>query len=108
MRFDVELLKEANEFLDTLDDKTRTKVLYNIKKSQVVQDAQLFKKLNENVWEFRTRFNRKAIRLLAFWDKRGKKDVLVICTHGFVKKTEQIPKKEIKKTEQIRKEYLNL
>ena len=49
MRFEVELLKEASEFTDKLDRKTRTKVLYNIKKSQEVQDVQLFKKLNEHV-----------------------------------------------------------
>ena len=108
MRFEVQLLEKANEFINKLDDKTRTKVLYNIKKSQQVQDPQLFKKLNEHVWEFRTLYNKKAIRLLAFWDKSGNKDVLVICTHGFIKKTNATPKKEIKKTEQIRKEYLNL
>jgi len=108
MRFEVEFLKEASEFIDKLESKTRTKVLYNIRKSQEVRDAQLFKKLTDFVWEFRTRYNKKTIRLLAFWYKTGETNVLVICTHGFIKKTNNTPKKEIKKTEQIRKEYLNL
>ena len=107
MGFEVELLPEASEFIDKLDSKTRIKVLYNIKKSQEIQEKSLFKKLNQNIWEFRTLYNRRSIRLFAFWVKRGKKEVLVICTHGIIKKTSKIPSKDIDKAEQIRKEYLN-
>ena len=107
MGFEVELLPEASEFIDKLDSKTRIKVLYNIKKSQEIQEKSLFKKLNQNIWEFRTLYNRKSIRLFAFWTKRGNKEVLVICTHGIIKKTNKIPTKEINKAEKIRKEYLN-
>jgi len=49
--FDVELLPEAIEFLDNLDDKTREKIYYNIRKAQFVNDNELFKKLNEFIWE---------------------------------------------------------
>lgn len=52
--FDVELLPEAISFLEGLDDKTREKIYYNIKKSQFVNDKELFKKLTEYIWEFRT------------------------------------------------------
>ena len=45
--FDVELLPEAVEFLENLDEKTREKIYYNIKKSQFLNDKELFKKLNE-------------------------------------------------------------
>lgn len=34
------------------------------------------------------------------------KGTLVIATHGFVKKTQKTPKREIEKAEQLRKEYL--
>lgn len=108
MAFEVVLLSEAEEFINKLESKTRTKVLYNIKKSQNLQDSNLFKKLNSKIWEFRTLYNRKTIRLLAFWDKSDNKQVLVVCTHGFIKKTNETPKREINKAEQIRKEYLNL
>lgn len=32
--FDIELLPEAIEFLENLDDKSREKIYYNIKKAQ--------------------------------------------------------------------------
>ena len=63
------------------------------------------KKLDENIWEFRTKYMTKQIRLLAFWDKTEKKETLVVATHGFIKKTQKTPKSEIKKAEKIRKQY---
>ena len=35
-------------------------------------------------------------------------DVLVIATHGFTKKTQKTPGKEIAKAERIRKEYFTI
>lgn len=64
--FEIELLPEAVEFLDNLDNKSREKIYYNIKKSQFVNDATLFKKLNDFIWEFRTLYKNKAYRLFAF------------------------------------------
>ena len=55
--FNVELLPDAVDFLENLDEKTREKVYYNIRKSQFVQDNELFKKLNDFIWEFRTLYN---------------------------------------------------
>ena len=43
--FQVELLSEAIEFLENLDDKTGEKIYYNIKKAQFVNDNELFKNL---------------------------------------------------------------
>ena len=107
MRSEIVLLGDAEQFIDTLDAKTRTKVLYNIKKSQHIQDSNLFKKLNKYIWEFRTRHNRQTIRLLAFWAKDEREARLVVCTHGFTKKTAQTPKQELRRAEKIRREYLN-
>lgn len=104
--FDIELLPEAIEFLEKLNDKTREKIYYNIKKSQFVNDNELFKKLNESIWEFRTLYNGKAYRLFSFWDKIEGKDTLVVATHGILKKTQKTPTKEINKAEEIRKQYL--
>ncbi|MCB9227443.1 MAG: type II toxin-antitoxin system RelE/ParE family toxin [Chitinophagales bacterium] len=103
--FDIELLPEAVEFLENLDDKTREKVYYNIKKAQFVNDNELFKKLNDFIWEFRTLYKSKAHRLFSFWDKTGGKETLVVATHGILKKTQKTPSKEIKKAEEIRKQY---
>lgn len=40
-----------------------------------------------------------------FWDTR--KGALILTTHGFIKKSEKVPRKEIKKAERIRKIYFN-
>ena len=105
--FEIELLPEAIEFLENLDDKMREKIYYNIKKSQFVNDKELFKKLNDFIWEFRTLYNNNAYRLFSFWDKRGGIETIVVATHGILKKTQKSPPKEIKKAEKIRKQYLN-
>jgi len=105
--FEVEFLPQAVEFLENLDEKAREKVYYNIKKSQFVRDNELFKKLSDWVWEFRTLYNSNSYRLFAFWDNSGGEDVLVVSTHGILKKTQKTPQKEIDKAEDIRKQYMN-
>ena len=105
IKFEVSFLEQAKEFIDTLDNKTRRKVIFNIWKSREVNDPELFKKLNENIWEFRTKYQNKQIRLFAFWDRTKNKDTLVIVTHGIIKKTKKTLKKEIEKAEQLRREY---
>ncbi len=104
--FDIELLPEAIDFLETLDNKTREKIYYNIKKAQFVNDNELFKKLNDFIWEFRTSYKSKAYRFFSFWDKTQGNETLIIATHGILKKTQKTPPKEIKKAEEIRKKYL--
>lgn len=66
----------------------------------------MFKKLNNFIWEFRTLYNGKTFRLFSFWDKSDGKETLVVATHGILKKTQKAPTKEIKKAEEIRKQYL--
>jgi len=105
--FEVEILPKAVEFLENLDEKTREKVYYNIRKSQFVQDNELFKKLNDLIWEFKTLYNNNTNRLFAFWDNTEEQNVLVVATHGILKKTQKTPSKEIKKAEEIRKQYMN-
>jgi len=106
-KYRIEFLDEAVEFLNSLDNKAREKIYYNLKKSQITNDNTLFKKLNDEIWEFRTLFKRTQYRLFAFWDKTDKDDTLVISTHGIEKKTQKTPKKEIEKAENLRKQYFN-
>lgn len=103
IRFNIKYLPEAFEFLNTLDPKVRLKIEYNIMVSQYILDNKLFKKLNDNIWEFRTKMNRMEYRLFAFWDKHTKS--MVIATHGIVKKTQKTPSKEIKRAEELMKLY---
>jgi phage-related protein len=103
--FQVELLEEACEFIDSLEEKARDKVIYNIQKARFSNDKELFRKLKNEIWEFRTLFNRTHFRLFAFWDKTGKQETVVISTHGFIKKTNKTPVAELEKAEKIRKFY---
>lgn len=103
--FEVVFLDEAFEFLKSLESKHSEKILYNIRKAQALNDPELFKKLNEDIWEFRTLFQGLQYRLLAFWDKTDHQNTLVISTHGFIKKRSKVPDNEIAKAKQIRTKY---
>jgi phage-related protein len=105
-KFDVVYMPEVREFLINIESKARDKILYNIDKSSYIVDPKLFKKLEDtDIWEFRTLYNNKQYRLLAFWDKIKSMDTLVIATHGFIKRTDKTPLKEIEKVNSIMKEY---
>lgn len=105
--FEILFLEEAFEFLNSLDNKHYEKILYNIRKAQTKHDPELFKKLNDEIWEFRTLFQGLQYRLLAFWDKTDTQNTLVISTHGFIKKRSRVPDNEIQKAIQIRKKYFD-
>lgn len=104
-KFKVEFLAEASAFLDNLDEKVRDKIIYNITKARFSNDKALFKKLTEEIWEFRTLFNKIHYRLFAFWDKSEKTDTVVISTHGLMKKTAKTPQSDLDKAQRLRKEY---
>ena len=104
-KFKVEFLKEVFDFLDNLDKKARDKILFNIDIAKVKTDNTLFKKLNSDIWEFRTLYNKRQYRLFSFWDKTDNKVTIVIATHGIVKKTHKTPKKEIHKATKLMNKY---
>jgi phage-related protein len=108
MKFEVEFLPDAVEFMNGLDPKSQEKIYYNIRKAQMINDVALFKKLTTNIWEFRTVYNQTYYRLFAFWDKRGGQKTMVVATHGLIKKTAQTPKTDLEKAERLRKQYFNL
>lgn len=103
--FETRFMEEANMFLAELDLKTIRKVLYNIDLAEQTNDQKLFKKLQNNIWEFRTKHAGLQIRLLAFWDKSDNKNTLVMATHGFIKKIDKVPTNEIIKAERQRNKY---
>jgi phage-related protein len=104
-KFKVKFLEEAKNFLDNLADKPREKIIYNIRKAQITKDKELFKKLNDEIWEFRTLYNKTHYRLFAFWDKINNEDTIVISTHGLIKKTDKTPSGDIAKAERLRNFY---
>lgn len=103
-RFRVIYTSEADEFLDSLPQKAKDKILFNISKAKYVIDPKLFKKLEgTDIWEFRTKYDGIQYRMLAFWDTTT--NSLVVATHGFVKKVQTTPKQQIKRAEEIRTIY---
>ncbi len=103
--FETRFMNEAEEFIAQLDSKTAKKIFYNIDLADQTNDPKFFKKLQYDIWEFRTKFAGLQIRLLAFWDKSDNKETLVIATHGFIKKVDKVPKNEIERAVKLREKY---
>lgn len=104
--FQIILLEEASEFINSLPLAARKKINYNmLKVAGGIKDSELFKKLegSSDIWEFRTLYGGIQYRLLAFWDATTRS--MVVATHGLIKKTWAVPTKEIAKAEAIRKKY---
>ncbi len=107
-KFEIILLEEALDFIDSLDLKTRKKIYYNLDKAKSRNDPKIFKKLTADIWEFRTKYNGLQHRLFAFWDKTESSETLVVSTHGIIKKVDKVPRSEIEKALKIRTDYFEL
>ena len=105
--FETKFLEEADEFISGLDRKSIKKIFYNIDLAEQTNDPKLFKKLQSDIWEFRTNHAGLEIRLLAFWDKTDNKETLVLATHGFIKKVDKVPANEIARAVRLRDKYFN-
>ena len=100
-------MEEANIFIAQLDKKTIRKIFYNIDKAEQTNDSKFLKKLQNDIWEFRTKYSGLQIRLLAFWDKTNNKEVLVVATHGFIKKVDKVPANEIERALNLKDKYFD-
>lgn len=99
-KFHIQFLEEALQFIDSLDEKAKDKVIYNVTKAKYSNDKELFKKLKGEIWEFRTLYNKTYYRLFAFWDHTAKSKTMVISTHGLIKKlTKRLPGKSKKQND---------
>jgi phage-related protein len=99
------IFRRSNKFIAGLEIKAARKIIYNIDLAEQSNDPRLFKKLQNDIWEFRTNFGGQQIRLLAFWDKEKESETLVFATHGFIKKVDKVPKNEIERAANIRTKY---
>lgn len=105
--FETRFLADADKFLAKLDPQTRRKIFYNIDLAEQTNDPKLLKKIQNDIWEFRTVYMGLQIRLLAFWDKSDNRSTLVVATHGFVKKGDKVPKSEIYRAIRLKDNYFN-
>jgi len=96
----------VTDFLDSLSGKQVQKVawvLQLIEELDVIPTTYLKKLTNtDDIWEVRVLISGNIFRLLGFFDG----DNLVVLAHGFQKKTQKTPAKEIKVAERRRKDYL--
>jgi hypothetical protein len=56
-KFEVVFLEQAIDFMSSLDIKVRKKIYYNSDKAKLKNDPKLFKKLTDDIWEFRSLYS---------------------------------------------------
>ena len=94
----------TEEFLDTLTDKAVQKIIavMELAETERIVPTRFFKRLSgTELYEFRIRWESNIYRLLCFFDRNSK----VVITHGFVKKEQKTPQREIQRAERLRKDY---
>ena len=95
----------VEEFLDELPKKSAAKcvaVVSAVEREVVLSDRFLKKLQGQNLYEIRVLHARQALRFICFFGGRD----LIIATHGFIKKSERTPRREIELAKRYRYDYL--
>jgi phage-related protein len=99
--------KPFEEFILCLQTIERAKVFETInyflelKRYNLPIKENISKHLEDGIFELRTSLTDKIARSLYFYQKGAK----IIITHGFIKKTQKTPRKEIEKAKELREHY---
>ena len=95
----------VREFIESLQPKQAQRVAWVL---EIIEDLkivprQYFKKLvnTDDIWEIRVQAGNNIFRILSFFD--GAK--LIIACHGFAKKNQKVPQKEILIAEQRKNDH---
>lgn len=111
MNWDVEFYEKENgevpvdEFLDSLSAKDEAKVMRTI---QLLEELGIHIRgphcdyLGDNIYELRTKISSNIYRVLYFHHENNK----FVLTHGFTKKTQKTPPREIRLAKSYRDDYL--
>jgi len=95
----------VKEFLDSLNGRQAQKVVWVLKliEELIAVPKQYFKKLidSDELWEIRVQFEGNIFRILGFFDGRN----VLILNHGFRKKSQKTPQREIELSKQRKKDY---
>ena len=95
------------KFIFGLDKQEVAKVFASIdkfvdlKNNNLPIKENLSKKLDDGIFEIKVSLPNKIVRNLYYYVS-GKK---IIITHGFIKKSQKTPRKEIEKAKELRKQY---
>jgi len=88
-------------------DKVKDKIIWTFDLIEELQRVpEIYLKHIENtdgIYEIRVKLGRNIFRIFCFFDQGQ----LVVLAHGFQKKTQKTPKKEIEKALKIKEEYEN-
>ena len=98
--------KPVEDFLDSLDDKMRAKILLSIRivKEKGFQARMPYSEELENgIFELRAKVGSDISRVLYFFVV-GRR---IILTNGFIKKTQKTPRAEIERAKKYRADYLS-
>jgi phage-related protein len=94
----------VKEFLDALPGRAAQKVAWvlNLLEDLDIVPSSYFKKLvgTEDIWECRIQFGSNAYRIFCFFFNNS-----VVLTHGFVKKSQKTPAREIERAEAYRRDF---
>lgn len=98
IEFDYYDWNEFEEYLDSLPDKDTAKLLAVINNIEeqgiaIAERQKWIKKLESNLYEIRSKYSSNIQRAIYFHWENDK----YIITHGFTKKTQRTPKREIRK-----------
>jgi phage-related protein len=113
MEYEIEFVELVNDerpferFVLDLSLKDRAKIFETInyflelKNNGLPIKEKLSKHLENGIFELRSYLSDKIARTLYFYQKGAK----IIITHGFIKKTQKMPRKEIEKAKALREVY---
>lgn len=113
MKYEVEFVELENnkkpfeEFVLNLSIDDRAKVFETInyflelKNNKLPIKESLSKHLEDGIFELRTFLHKKIARTLYFYQRGAR----IIITHGFIKKTQKTPGKEITRAKELREKY---
>ena len=108
---DIEFFEKSNqtcpveEFLDSLQLKTKQKVLgvFELIETLPVIPKKFFQKLTgTSIWEIRIEYGSNIYRFLCFLYSHN----IVVLTHGFQKKSQKTPSRELEMAKKYQREYL--
>ncbi|KRM91872.1 type II toxin-antitoxin system RelE/ParE family toxin [Fructilactobacillus florum] len=107
-KFDYYDYPKFEKFLDSLNDKDAAKLVVRISEIEnkgmlESRKMQWVKKLDNNLFEIRSKFASNIQRALYFHVENDR----FVITHGFTKKTQKTPSREIKKGKSLRDIYLS-
>lgn len=97
---------EFLEWINSIPKKDSAKLLRTIEETEnhgllVAQRLKWVKKIDSNLYELRSKVGSNIQRAIYFHVEKGR----YVITHGFTKKTEKTPKKELDHAKELRKEW---